>query len=235
MSMRWFSACACAGALVIQAVTAAAADLVVTQSSIPGITPGMVVDGKQPINIRAGAKLSLVSSNGKVINLVGPYNGVPDPAQGPADDKLVTALSALMTNDAGNSAQIGAVRDTSARARPPLDIDITVSGTQCVLANKAPGLWQPGGEQIESLWIATKTGAAIVVAWPKGEARQPWPAALPLTDQMHYQLLRQPAKAEAEVIIRVIPGNLPSDAHRAAAMAEAGCTAQALALLAQAK
>jgi hypothetical protein len=221
-------------AALIFAAAANAAELVITESTIIGFEPGMVIDGGQELSIRKGHKISLISPNGKVIKLNGPYKGVPDPADKSADaSKLVTALSTLVSGQGRDSSQLGAIRDAaSARGADPFRIDVASGGDQCVVTGKPTILWLPGGAPVSSLWIARAgSSEAAMVKWPEGEAQTPWPANLPVVDGAAYQILRQPAKEESEIRLHVVAAETGNNAELAIMMQEKNCLTQAFALL----
>ena len=211
-----------------------AAELVITESTIIGFEPGMVIDGGQELSIRKGHKISLISPTGKVIKLKGPYKGIPDPADKSADaSKLVTALSTLVSGQGRDSSQLGAIRDAaSARGTDPFRIDVVSGGDQCVVTGKPTILWIPGGAPVSSLWIARAgSSEAAMVKWPEGEAQTLWPSNLPVVDGAAYQVLRQPAKEESEIRLHVIAAETGNNAELAIQMQERNCLTQAFALL----
>ena len=123
-----------------------AAELVITKLTIIGLEPGMVVDGGQELTLRKGHKLSLISPAGKLINLTGPFKGLPNASQKSSGaGKLVTALATLISGQQQGSTPLGAIRaGLSSRRVDPFPIDITADGDQCVVAGKPVILWAPG-------------------------------------------------------------------------------------------
>jgi hypothetical protein len=232
MSLRW--AVTGVFATMLCSFAADAAELVITESTIIGLEPGMVIDGGQELSLRKGHKISLISPDGKVIKLEGPYKGIPDPAEKTESaSKLTTALSTLVAGQGRDSSQLGAVRDAaSARGQDPFKIDISAAGDQCVVEGKDMMLWLPSGSPVDSLWIARVGGSeAAMVKWPKGEAQTQWPANLAVADGAEYQMLRQPAKEETTIRLHVIPGGKANNAELAIMMQEKECLVQAFALL----
>lgn len=213
---------------------AQAAELVITESTIIGLEPGMVIDGGQALSIRKGHKISLISPTGRVIKLKGPYKGVPDPEEKSAGaSKLVTALSTLVAGQGRDSSQLGAIRDAaSARGKDAYRIDIAAGGDQCIVDGKETILWLPHGAAVSSLWIAQVGGSdAAMVKWPEGESQVGWPSNLSVTDGAEYQILRQPAKEETTVRLHIVRGGGGNNAEMAIRMQEKNCLTQAFALL----
>ncbi len=88
---------------------------------------------------------------------------------------------------------------------------------------------------------ALPDGAEKSVEWPAGSDRIGWPKGLALVDGTRYLVRVSTRKSLAGMIgratvttlvVHLVPGGLPSDAHRAAWMADIGCVGQARALLA---
>jgi hypothetical protein len=212
-----------------------AAELVITKSTVIGLEPGMVIDGGQELTLRKNHKLSLISPTGKVINLTGPYTGVPDSSQkSTGAGKLVTALSTLISGQRQGSSQLGAIRaGLSSRRVDPYPIDITDAGDQCVVAGKPVVLWAPGrAAPVDSVWIARSgSDEAAKVTWPKDAITAPWPKRVPVIDGAQYELLRRPAKEETVVKLHVVPAVAGNKAELAVVMQEKNCMSQAFTLI----
>lgn len=221
--------------LLITGAPGFAAELVITKSTIIGLEPGMVIDGGQQLTLRKGHKLSLISPTGKVINLTGPYKGLPDASQKSSGaDKLVTALATLISGQRQGSSQLGAIRaGLSARRVDPFPIDITAYGDQCVVAGKPVILWAPGrAAPVYSVWIArTGSDEAAKVAWPKDALTVPWPKRMPVVDGAQYELLRRPAKEETVVTLHIVPARAGNRAELVVVMQNKNCISQAFALI----
>lgn len=206
--------------------TASAAELVVTKSTVPGLDIGTIVDGASTLAIKAGHRLTLMSATGKIVTLVGPYNGVVDAAQPTAkDDKVMTALSTLVSGHGRDQSQLGATRDTaSRRGKQVWGVEVGATGAQCVLAGQSPTLWQskaaPGPIDLQQVG-----GPSAKVTWPSAEVVANWPRAVPVKDGAEYRL------GETSFTLHVIPAGITNPAEQATALSEKGCDAQALALL----
>jgi hypothetical protein len=205
---------------------AQAGELVVTKSTVPGLDPGTIVDGADKLTLKAGHRLSLIAPTGRVINLVGPYQGVPDAsASGPREEKLVTTIATLMSGHGRDASQLGATRDAAARrGRQVWAVEVGASGAQCVQQGQTPMLWQPSAAGGRAVELAKTGGAKVRVDWPKGEALATWPQQVPIQDGATYLLA-----GRSVTLHLVTPTGNP--AELASALTEKGCEAQALAVL----
>ena len=68
--------------------------------------------------------------------------------------------------------------------------------------------------------------------WPAGSATLKWPSKVNLTDGARYLLRMKGSRAVRKIKLHLVPGDLPSDAHRAVRMARNGYEKQATRLLA---
>lgn len=218
------------------AVSSQAGDLVVIASSDPTFEVGIVMDGSRPINVAANASMVLVSSDGRTIRLSGPYNGAPDTSGSSSDSRLVDSLSRLITKKASSPTTLAVFR--GGFKRPPADrpdiwgIDIARAGKYCLRLDRPAMLW----------WAAARSGIDVTfsstgdnsrhaqISWPPGKRHMAWPKALRLSDGATYVARFWPEDT-GEQLVTVLMPDLNTDAHRAAWMAEHGCTRQALKIL----
>ena len=218
------------------AVSSQAGDLVVIASSDPTFEVGIVMDGSRSISVAANASIVLVSSDGRTIRLSGPYNGAPDTSGSSSDSRLVDSLSRLITKKASSPTTLAVFRGGFKRApadRPDIwGIDIARAGKYCLRPDRPAMLW----------WAAARSGADVTfsstgdssrnaqITWPPGKRHMAWPKALTLSDGATY-VARFWSEDNGEQLVTVLMPDLDSDAHRAAWMAEHGCTRQALKIL----
>jgi hypothetical protein len=218
------------------ATSSQAADLVVIASSDPSIEVGVIIDGSRPISVAANASVILVSSDGRTIKLFGPYNGAPDTSASSSDSRLVDSLSRLITKEASSPTTLAVFRGGFKQApadRPDIwGIDIARAAKYCLRPDRPVMLW----------WAAARSGAVVTfsspddssrsarIRWPQGKRHSAWPKELALTDGATY-VARFWSEDSGEQLITVLMPDLGTDAHRAAWMAEHGCTRQALKVL----
>ncbi|EME69460.1 hypothetical protein H261_13364 [Paramagnetospirillum caucaseum] len=236
---RGFSLFLLAGALMTQPVMAA--EVVVVRSSAPDLPTGKVLDGDAPIQLAAGSRVTLVTESGKSVTLEGPFTGPPAPGGGGKDkdkDRVSQALSGLIARGDVETRKLGTFRsvpidnavDTPAPAAE--EINVLEGGNQCVIQGRQPRLSVKGATQGIFLSIASGKKTAAVV--PLDGAGADWPDNLKIVDGANYSMaLSEPVKGVQKVGLRLhlIPADLPSDAHRAARMADKMCDRQARALL----
>ena len=101
-------------------------------------------------------------------------------------------------------------------------------------AGGAITLWRATSDTSSALKLTHKESRASAdLEWPAGAATIGWPAAVPIENGADYLLRPKAMLVARKMTLHLVPGDLPSDAHRAAWMAEAGCTSQAMILISQ--
>ena len=242
MTMRPVLASFLAFLWVALAQGAFAGQLIVIDSTTPELAPGQILDGSKPLRLAAGARVTLVAEDGQVTTLKGPFSGVPGAGPGvPAGGSLIRSLSQLITGPSSDSSVLAVTRGRA----DPADawaVKLARSVNVCVRAGGTLVLRKKKSRSAKILTIkALPDGAETSVAWPAGSDRIGWPKGLALKDKGRYLARIASMKrlagmsgrtAETTLIVRLVPAGLPSDAHRAAWMAEIGCMGQARALLA---
>ncbi|MCB2100349.1 MAG: hypothetical protein KDE22_05730 [Rhodobacterales bacterium] len=220
---------------------AALAQFVVIESAAPGIAPGLVVEPGQSLTVPAGASVTLIGQDGTPVTLTGPYQGAPEAPKGAAGgSKLIATLSHLVGSAGSDATALGAMRAAIQTGNPPSPwaIDVDRSGAQCAMAGSAPKLWMSKAPakavtlKIKATGGMGSGGGSANVSWAPGATTAAWPDRLALDDGADYLLRVSGGMNAAKVTIRLVPDGLPSDAHKAAWMADQGCESQARALLA---
>lgn len=235
---RGFSLFLLAGALMTQPIMAA--EVVVVRSTAPDLPTGKVLDGDAPIQLAAGSRVTLITESGKSVTLEGPFTGPPAPGGGGGKDKdkVSQALSGLIARGDVETRKLGTFRSVpignavDAPAPAAEEINVLDGGNQCVIQGRQPRLSVKGAAQGTFLSIASGKKPAAVV--PLDGAGADWPGNLKIVDGANYDLmLSEPVKGVQKTSVRLhlIPADLPSDAHRAARMADKMCDRQARALL----
>ena len=120
---------------------------------------------------------------------------------------------------------------------PPDDpwvINIGRSGDHCVLEGGPSTLWRAKSAKAVSLSLKSLTDRSrSKVDWPAGASTLQWPAGVTLTEGAKYLVRLKRARTASKLVLHLVPGDLSSDAHRAAWMAGKGCVKQARRLLAR--
>ena len=229
---------------VAMAEGAFAGQLIVIDSTAPELVPGQVVDGSKVLGVAAGARVTLIAEDGQVTTLKGPITGRPGAGPGaPGGSGLMGSLSRLVGGPSAVSGALAVMRGS--RGADPADawaVDLVRSVNVCVRAGATPVLRRKKSRMARTLTVnVLPDGAEKNVEWPAGSDRVGWPEGLALTDGGRYLARVSSRKSlagmsgrttETTLVVHLVPGGLPSDAHRAAWMAENGCIGQARALLA---
>lgn len=225
--------------LLLSATIAEAGDLVVVTSTAPTFAPGKMVAAGASIDLPKGAQVTLVSESGQMVTLKGPRSG---PAGATAtkgkDGNLVKALSRLVSSGGKETEALGAMRSAGGTSGPgsPWMVNIGRSGKVCVAAGKGPELWRSDSASEVTLTLkGLKGGGKVSLPWPAGSQTLAWPSAVALKDGASYMVRIKGSPTARRLTVHLVPGTLPSDAHRAVWMAEKGCKRQAKRLLAAMK
>jgi len=213
--------------------TASAGQLVVVESTTPGLGPGQILDGLKPLTLAAGARVTVIAEDGRIRSLVGPFSGVPDPSDPPpAERSLVASLSRLIVGPSREMV-LGTLRaNISPDPLDPWAVNVFRSGIHCVVEGSVPRLWRPDSKRAVTLGMKMLPyGAKVASNWPAGVATIDWPKGLILKDGSEYLVKRGKGLTATKVNMRLVPEDLPTDAHRIMLMADRGCIRQARRLL----
>lgn len=212
-----------------------AMELVIVESTAAELKEGQIIDGSKPLRLSAGSRVTAITEAGEVIALRGPYWGIPAPGDTEERVEVTAALSRLVEWGTTQSEQIATTRGAPRNDAPDLwAVDANRSATHCLPGGTAPRLWRHDATRSITLRMKRLPAAAEVsVEWPDGADFVGWPAELGVEDGGAYMILEQfRARPITRVTLRTLPPGLPTDAHRAARMADHGCRRQATALLA---
>lgn len=214
-----------------------AQDLVIVNSTAPSLKPGQMVESDSPIEVPAGASVTLVSESGKILTLKGPRSGPPGMGGGGGGDaNLLSSLSGLLSASGKETASLGTMRAVAPPMPPddPWVINIGRSGDHCVPKGGPVTLWRAKSAKAVSLSLKSLTDRSkSKAAWPAGASSLQWPAGMTIADGAKYLARLKGSRTASKLVLHLVPGDLPSDAHRAAWMAGKGCVKQARRLLAR--
>ncbi len=215
--------------------SARADDMVVVASRGIALAPGTRVDPGKPLVLAQGQHVTLIALNGLTLKLDGPYDKAPALADGGSD--LTQALAALVTQNAARTTEAGVTRagSTVAQLPAPWLLDVSRSGSVCLLDGQVPVFWRPAsGPQARLTVMPADRSWKGEANWPAGHDRLAAPSDLPVHGDAIYFMALDNGE-ETAITVNLIPGTLASAAMQAAWLAHQGCEAQAEALLRQGK
>jgi hypothetical protein len=212
--------------------TAEAADgLIVVEARGVPFKPGQVIAADAPLTLAEGQVVTLIAANGNTLRLRGPYNKVPGAGEGAEVADLSVAFKALLTRKGAQTNDVYAVRAGGAVTLPePWVVDVSRPARICVRENTPLVLWRPEASRDASLTISPYDHSwKARSTWQSGADRLTVPASVPLQDGATYTIGY--GENQAALALRRVPAALPTDAARAAWLADVGCEAQAEALI----
>lgn len=210
-----------------------AAQLVVIASTSGEYPLGAIVDGRQTLSLSAGEVVTLVASDGRSVNLVGPYEGQPAATDEEEEGELLESLSELL-RDPKTRSSLAVFRAAPGAAAKMWSVPVEREGVHCVPGGQPVKLRRRKVYETVALRVGREgAGESSVQQWAKGERTVPWPADVPVVDKGVYTLELGEGSQASRIQLHVVPANLGTDAHRASWMAERGCTSQSLTLLQQ--
>jgi hypothetical protein len=206
-------------------------ELVVLDAKGVDLAPGAKVDGTAKLTLAAGARLTLVASDGRTIKLRGPYEDAPAPATQVAQANMGDALRNLMNQRGAGTAQLGVVRAAGEGVDLPEPwlVDVARSGARCLPQDATPVFWGPSFAQTTQLKIEPADRSWRAQGqWPAGEDRLALPATIPIADGTSYQV--DLGGNPAAILVHRMPAALIDPVAQTAWLLEKGCEDQARAL-----
>jgi hypothetical protein len=209
-----------------------AAELLVIRSDVAELKAGAVIQSTNAVKLPAGSRVMLVAADGRTIRLAGPFAGPPEPGAESApssDRRLLESLRKLFAPADDERMAIGASRGP---ASDVWRIEVLHEGIYCVPENQAPVLSRATAADDALVEVEQPNGGPRTsVRFPPGQRIVPWPQELPVVDQARYRLRSARDSESSAIVLRLVPAALASDVHRAAWMADNGCTEQARRLM----
>jgi hypothetical protein len=209
---------------------AQAMDLVVLESRGTSLHPGQIVDSTQPLALKQGQHITLISPTGVTLKLDGPYAKAPGSDQG-RGVPVANALSLLVTQRQARVGEVGTTRGAAPNALPdPWVLDASRAGTVCQREGKDAVLWRPDAAREAALTVAPADRSwKTETRWPAGSDRITIAAPATIHGGATYLITLNGAQSAMKV--ESIPASLSNDSVRAAWLAGKDCEAQARALL----
>lgn len=209
-------------ALLFATATAAAANVLVVRSSGPSAATykaGRSLPDNARITLRQGDTVVLLTSGGtRTFRGPGTFAANASGGSGPQ----------LATGSDGRRARVGAVRNAGVLPRGGTiwDVDVTQSGTFCVVASRPVMLWRPDASLPVALSIDGPGGADRTVQWAAGQPTLAWPSGTQLADGASYSFRMPGVAVPTQITFRTLSSE-PADLDGvAAALIENGCEGQ---------
>ena len=214
-------------ATILFVITAPAlAQLVVIKSNSAEFKPGQIITDN--LNLSANTGLTLISENGKIITINGPYQGSINTEPVTGDNSLISNLSALLL-DTEDKARLAVFRKF--KNHDTWTIRVDRDGHYCIHKDSQASLLRQRPYTETAMTIEGENNARATVYWQKTKPRTPWPAIYPTGKSAGFSMLFEDESMPVSVTLIAIPPELPSDPHRVVWMAQNGCEKQAQMLL----
>ncbi|MCW5730835.1 MAG: hypothetical protein KIT20_08765 [Alphaproteobacteria bacterium] len=205
--------------------------MVVIRSSHGKPAPGELLVKGQPLTLPDGAEITIVAADGSVRTLRGPFAGpLPGPAR--AQDRGLIATLQSLAKEQARGQVLGAVRGGAYSHGAIYAVEGYNAGLHCVPAAGQVEIRRQGAAASDSGSVQdSNTGAQAQMAWQPGQTLTLWPASVPLRDGAEYLIRAGKRAVPQRITLKLIPGDLGSDAERVRWLSEAGCKSQAMRLL----
>lgn len=212
-------------------------EMVVLHVDGAALKRGAVIDGNQPLALKAGSKVTLIGADGRTVTLQGPSAGKPADLAGAAaigakaPKKVAAILGALLSNEERSTRALGVVRSAGpVNAKLPNEwaVNVERSGTKCV-AGESVKLWRADANHAAKLHIRRAQSARTAKAeWPAGQEFMLISRKVFLDGQNYVISVNG---RSAEMKFNVMPAGLDNPTEQAAWMAGNNCRDQALAMV----
>jgi len=195
--------------------SAGIANVVVVKSlgpSAKAYPPGKTLPETAKINLQGG----------DIVTVLGPASAQTLRGPGNFDAKQVTLASA-----AGQRGRFGALRAAEIAHNPSVwDIDASQGGKICVTDASKVQLWRADSEAESTVEIRSADGKSQQLTWAAGKALTAWPAALPITDGVSYQVEWPDSGEKSSLEFVAVPGTPGDIVGAAQVLISHGCQKQ---------
>ena len=230
--IRYFLGCM----LIANSTLAAAGGLVVISSTLDSFGQGAIVEASQSIELGENQSLKLLSSSGKVINLIGPYDGPIDSSSEKGDSGLLDSLARVVTSADSQDLTLGVYRNiSSAKNQVRGDIwgvEVGKAGNYCVPSESPIILWWPDAVEGIAVTITdTSNSASFEVQWTGRSKEILWPEHATFLEGNLYTTQNELSDMSREFTVSRIPVALGDEIEQIVWISENKCAAQAKRLL----
>jgi hypothetical protein len=220
-----------AAVAVLAEVDAAAADIYVMESSVPGMRAGVRLADNESLTLPAGTYVRAVLPSGKTQTIRGPFSGkVADLTKGvESNESLMVPVRKILATGGATETTAGGTRSVARVARPRgfslVEIPSWVNGTVCLLkGGNAVLVRQSTAGAERAMLVDAKTFERAQVTWEAGSAAAAWPANLKLLPDATYQVLMQDREGR-DVTVRFLD-KAPADDDMLVELHKLGCVQQ---------
>ncbi len=199
------------------------------------LQPGTTVKLDDAVSLPAGARLSLLNQEGRLVLVKGPFDGalssVIAAAKAKASDAGVMEKIAGLMEGKDSVVAFGASRALGTAPTAPVPhpalISVVASGPRCIVAT-SPQLWRSDASAAASLTLTGPDGKTVNLDWPAGKDRIAMPAALMID---HASVKATLDGNEVNLNLNMPPPSVRNISEILAWLAERQCNGQAAALL----
>ena len=184
--------------------------------------PGKALPDSAKISLKPGDSVTVLGPNAtKTLRGPGTF-----PASSSSAEGLAMA--------AARRTRFGAMCSGDLALNPsPWNLDISQSGTICIAKGSPLRMWRPSSEDAAKLIITPSSGKATTVNWPAGKSTIDWPAALPVSEGVDYQLALKDGPSPESVRFSLMPAIPANAVDTAEALIQRGCQNQLDVLVAE--
>ena len=199
------------------------------------LQPGTTVNLDDFVSLPAGARISLLNQEGRLVLVKGPFDGslssvVTATKTKAGNDDVMEKIAGLMEGK-DSVVAFGASRALGTAPTAPVPhpalISVMAPGPRCVVAT-APQLWRKDATSDESLTLTGPDGKSVTLAWPAGKDRIAMPAAFMVDNT---ELEATLAGKQVTLTLNLPPSNVRNVSQILAWLGERHCNGQAAALL----
>lgn len=223
--------------LLMTSLTLQAASGFVVIASIDSTIPrGAVLEPAQAINLDAGAALTVISANGRVIQLKGPYEGTIDSDTNSGSTDILQSISSLVKYSKDEDLSLAGFRNISLNTESNLieiwGVDIENSGQYCLQADLPLNLLWPAAFKGAIISLSNdKTLEQAKFRWATKQPHIAWPTGFKIDEDTTYTIKNNVAKESTQFSLKTLPADIESDMSRIVWMFENACQRQAIRLL----
>lgn len=214
--------------------------LVVFSAKGTSYKSGAVVDGSTALTLLSGQEISLISPTGKIIKLVGPYQGLPmKKGDGNNKKSVQEAIKNLLSNSDGTQESFGITRSADdlfkmgSNSNPlpsPWMIDVANDGPYCFHERGKIVFWRADKSKTSNIKVKIPTnGWQADTVWSAGKSKLALPNTMPVHDGSEFQVTIDGKMVKGEM--NLVPGTLQSEPAQAAWLKAKGCMPQFQALV----